>query len=292
MIISNIVGGLGNQMFQYAFGRARSLALGVPLKLDVADFRNTQMHQGFELARVFAGKFETAAVADVQELLGWRRYWVCRRILSRRFAGPLRGAHLVVEPHFAYWSGSETTTDNSYLLGYWQSEKYFSRFEKTIRADFTFSAPLLGKNLDLAARIADTNAVSLHVRRGDYVSNPKTRAQHGLCSLDYYRTAVDAIARRVTTAEFFVFSDDIAWAAANLVLPGTCHFVSHNTGQDSYVDMHLMSLCRHHIIANSSFSWWGAWLNPGPEKIVIAPKRWFATGVEARDLLPAGWILL
>jgi hypothetical protein len=292
MIISNIIGGLGNQMFQYAFGRARALALGVPLTLDLADFAGYSLHQGFELGRAFAGEFVAASASDVQRMLGWRRYTICRRILSKPFAAELRGPHLVVEPHFGYWPGSAQTVDDSYFLGYWQSEKYFSKFAPEIRADFTFKGRLAGDNREVAARIEDSAAVSLHVRRGDYAANPRTRAVHGLCSPDYYAAAVDWMNARVTAPEYFVFSDDIAWAAANLGLRGTFHFVGHNKGQASHADMHLMSMCRHHIIANSSFSWWGAWLNPEPEKVVIAPRCWFATGAEVPDLCPEGWILL
>ena len=129
-------------------------------------------------------------------------------------------------------------------------------------------------------------AVSLHVRRGDYVSDPKTKAILGVCSLDYYRAAIAHIAERIESPAFFVFSDDIAWAKANLEIPFPCEYVDHNQGQQSYNDMHLMSLCKHHIIANSSFSWWGAWLNPRKDKIVIAPENWFANNEDAKDLIP------
>lgn len=135
--------------------------------------------------------------------------------------------------------------------------------------------------------------MSLHVRRGDYVSDARTHATLGVCSLDYYRAAVRYIADHVEAPEFFVFSDDIAWAQANLELGHPCHYVDHNRGAESYNDMRLMSLCRHHIIANSSFSWWGAWLNPRADKVVVAPARWFAGGNRVvDDLFPPGWVRL
>ena len=140
--------------------------------------------------------------------------------------------------------------------------------------------------------------VSLHVRRGDYASNPKTTSTHGLCSLDYYRAAVTHVASKVENPEFFIFSDDIDWVRANLQLDFPHHFVAHNQGATSYNDMRLMSLCSHHVIANSSFSWWAAWLSgidKGNGGAVIAPRQWFAGAagrVGAANRFPSHWELL
>jgi hypothetical protein len=151
---------------------------------------------------------------------------------------------------------------------------------------------LSGKNADIAEQIGRVNAVSLHVRRGDYVKNPKTTATHGLCSLDYYHTAIRYIYETVEQPYFFIFSDDMAWVKEHLKIDAPCQYVDHNQGKESFNDMHLMSLCKHHIIANSSFSWWGAWLNSSPEKIVIAPNKWFANQNNIKDLLPNDWVTL
>ena len=132
--------------------------------------------------------------------------------------------------------------------------------------------------------------MSLHVRRGDYANNPSALSTHGLCSLDYYREAVNHIAEKVKEPHFFIFSDDMDWAVDNIRIKFPCEYIDHNKGPGSSEDMRLMSLCRSHIIANSSFSWWGAWLNPDPTKIVVAPKRWFARNVETPDLIPDGWV--
>lgn len=292
MIISHVIGGLGNQMFQHALGRSRSLALGAPLRLHVSDFSGYGLHHGFQLGRVFDCDFQLASEQDVMAMLGWRGYRLCRRVLMNRRAAALRGGRFVVEPYFDYWPGISETTGHCYLVGYWQSEKYFRNIEKAIRADFTFKTPLTEQNTEWASRINNSTAVSLHVRRGDYAANPKTLAVHGLCSLDYYRSAVDFISRHVESPEFFIFSDDIPWVKEHLDIALPCHYIDHNKGADSHNDMRLMSLCRHHIIANSSFSWWGAWLNPRPDKIVIAPRRWFASGRDVRDLIPEGWMTL
>lgn len=292
MIISHIIGGLGNQMFQYALGRSRSLELGTSLRLHVSDFADYGLHQGFQLGDVFGGDFQLASEREVRAFLGWRGYRLCRRLLRRRSAAALRGSSFVVEPHFDYWPGILETAGECYLAGYWQSEKYFRNIEQVIRSDFTFRAPLTGSNIEAASRIANSNAVSLHVRRGDYAINPRTLAVHGLCSADYYHSAIDFVARHVEAPEFFIFSDDIPWVKEHLMISHPCHYVEHNKGANSHNDMRLMSLCRHHIIANSSFSWWGAWLNPAPDKIVVAPRRWFASGRSVMDLIPEGWVSL
>jgi hypothetical protein len=148
------------------------------------------------------------------------------------------------------------------------------------------------RNLELAEEINTVNAVSLHVRRGDYVSNPRTMATNGVCPLSYYDSAIRYICARVDAPHFFVFSDDMDWVRENLNIDHPCRYVDHNCSTESFNDMRLMSMCRHHIIANSSFSWWGAWLNPREDKIVIAPKKWFANSNDTKDLLPFGWATL
>lgn len=292
MIITQIIGGLGNQMFQYAAGRALSLRNGSWLSLDISGFENYELHQGFELQRVFAGTFGIAQSSDIHRMLGWQSSPAIRRIVSRRPFSMFLNKHLVVEPHFQYWPGINDLPKDCYLSGYWQSEKYFSDFAAQIRADFSFRQSPAGQNAELASQIIGANSVSLHVRRGDYASNPKTTAHHGLCSLDYYRSAISYVAGRMKQPHFFIFSDDIEWVKRNLVVNYPCVYVQHNSGADSYNDMRLMSMCNHHIIANSSFSWWGAWLNPSAEKIVVGPKNWFANQTDTKDLFPSGWVEL
>lgn len=293
MIISQIIGGLGNQMFQYAVGRALSLKNGTTLKLDISGFENYGLHQGFELQRVFNCPFEIASKTDVRLVLDWQFPAIVRRIVSRKPFSSLFRKRFVAEPHFYYWPGINNLTEkDNYLSGYWQSEKYFCDVASQIRADFSFQLPMENTNTELVREISQVNAVSLHVRRGDYANNPKTAATHGLCSLDYYRAAIRYVSERVQQPVFFVFSDDISWVKSNLQIDFPHQYVAHNHGAESYNDMRLMSLCQHHIIANSSFSWWGAWLNSSVDKIVIAPKRWFANQTDVRDLLPQDWVKL
>jgi hypothetical protein len=291
-IISHVIGGLGNQMFQYAAGRSLSIAHDVQLLLDVRDFAGYRLHQGFELMRVFGCSAAVADSQDVRDVLGWQSSRLVRRVLARPALRFLRHRHLIVEPHFNYWANIAQILPPAYLMGYWQSERYFTDVADIIRRDFTFKQPLSPENQKVAEQIGATNAVSLHVRRGDYLSSAKTLATHGVCSLAYYENAVRCITARVEDANFFVFSDDLDWVRSNLRIDHPCHFVDNNTGIGSYADMRLMSLCKHHIIANSSFSWWGAWLNSYQEKMVVAPRQWFANNNDVKDLFPHDWILL
>lgn len=290
MIISNILGGLGNQMFQYAAGRALALRNMTELRLDISGFEDYDLHQGFELQNLFSCPAAIASPGDVRQILGWQSSSIARRVLMRPRFSTLRRRSLVVEPHFDFWTGLFAAPPDCYIYGYWQSEKYFADHSGRIRDDFAFRIPLDERNREIAERMESSNSVSLHVRRGDYANNPKTLAVHGLCSLDYYHAAVKFVSERADSPKFFIFSDDIPWAMENLKLSG--EFIGHNHGEESYKDMQLMSLCRHHIIANSSFSWWGAWLNPEPQKIVIAPAKWFADGRAVDDLIPENWVRL
>jgi hypothetical protein len=293
MIIANLIGGLGNQMFQYAAGRALARARGQPLRLDISGFDGYGLHQGFELQRIFNCEAKIASDEEVRTILGWRAASIMRRILARPGCIALHGKMLVLEPHFHYWPGIRDVPATVYLQGYWQSEKYFADATDVLRADFVFRQPMSEVNAAWAERIDRCMAVSLHVRRGDYVSDPRTRAILGSCSPDYYRSAVRYVSERADTPEFFVFSDDIAWVRDNIDFGFPCHYIDHNRGMESYNDMRLMSLCRHHIIANSSFSWWGAWLNARADKIVVAPARWFAGDARrADDLIPQEWVTL
>ena len=292
MVISNLIGGLGNQMFQYATGRALALRKKTELRLDISGFEDYALHQGFELQRIFSCPARIASNADVKNVLGWQGASWARRLLSKPALASLRSKALLIEPHFGYWPRIIEAPPACYLQGYWQSEKYFEAAIDTLRSEFAFKHPLDQNNANLAEQISASNSISLHIRRGDYANNPKTLAMHGLCSPDYYRAATELVSVRIESPHFFIFSDDIGWAMENLKLEFPCNYIGHNQGKDSYKDMQLMSLCRHHIIANSSFSWWGAWLNPLPEKIVVAPKKWFANGRAIDDLLPEKWVKL
>jgi hypothetical protein len=292
VVISHIIGGVGNQMFQYAAGKALALATGQQHYLDINDFSDYKLHNGFELNRVFNLDITSADQITIAGMLGWRSSHLVRKILRQPQLASLRGKKFVVQPYFNYWPDFFSLTGNVYLHGYWQSESYFKPFESIIRQNFTFREPLEGKNLELSLEISGCQSVSLHVRRGDYINDSKTARIMDVCSLEYYLAAVDNIAKCVKRPVFYIFSDDIDWVKKNLPISFPCVYVDHNRGAESYRDMQLMSLCKHNVIANSSFSWWGAWLNDNPGKIVVAPKTWFCNGTNDSDLIPAEWVRL
>lgn len=277
-------------MFQYAAGRALSLARGVPLRLDTQDFKGYTLHNGFELHRIFYIETELADARDVRHVLGWRAFSPLRRKLFHKRFMKFRGKHLFVDSLSNHRYNMADMTEKCYLMGNWQSERYFSQVAETIRRDLSFKTPLTGRNNALMKLMAKNEVVSLHVRRGDIASNPASLAIHGLCSLEYYRRAIEYVTARVAKPEFVIFSDDMTWVRKNLSIDYPCHYVDHNKGLESYNDMHLMSLCDHHIIANSSFSWWGAWLNPKGDKIVVAPQQWFLANYDSSDIVPSSWI--
>ncbi len=300
MIVSQLLGGLGNQMFQYATARALSVAKGTDLALDISRFGTYTLHHGFELQKVFQGVRQAGRIATSKEIsrcMGVAQYKHIQNILAKPSLSRLRPSSWLPEPDFNYWAGLDAAArarDDCYLTGYWQSEKYFENQADLIRQDFSFLEYCSAANLAILLRIQQKNAVSIHVRRGDYVNNAATLAVHGVCPLAYYEQAISYLKARVANPYFVVFSDDLPWVQHNLaaLLPGAHEYVSNNQGSASYNDMRLMSCCRHHIIANSSFSWWGAWLNPRKDKMVVAPRRWFNRGADTPDLLPASWCKL
>jgi hypothetical protein len=294
MIITKLEGGLGNQLFQYAAGRRLAHARGVDLKLDISGLSNpnyrTMRHYElapFNVMQSFASEKDIAKLARPNSDLLSRLF---HRILRKGEQFP---KSYIKEPHYHFDPRILDLPDGVYLDGYWQSERYFGDTTELIRKELTLREPPSGRNAELAREIAECQAVSLHVRRGDYVNDEITHRVHGVCGMDYYARAVTYIANRVNVPVFFVFSDDPAWARENIKLHHPMQIVDHNGPECGYEDMRLMSLCRHHIIANSSFSWWGAWLNPSHDKIVIAPKRWFnSSDADTSDLYPDSWVRL
>ncbi|MCX5804262.1 MAG: alpha-1,2-fucosyltransferase [Proteobacteria bacterium] len=290
MIIVKLIGGLGNQMFQYAMARSLADHYDVSLKLDIADFEHYTLRR-YELVD-FNIRAEVASKQDINTFnISTKRNSLSQRI-KRHFV-PLVSKTVFRETSFAYNERVLSVMPPVYLDGYWQTERYFSHNSVAIRRDFTLHEQLDVKNVEMQAQIEAVNAVSLHVRRGDYVNDPHTNYSHGVCSLDYYHDAVKYIVERVAQLHLFVFSDDHEWAQGNLNFQYPATFVNHNSNKRGIFDMLLMQHCQHHIIANSSFSWWGAWLNPSPHKIVVAPRRWFnKASHDTRDLIPPTWIIL
>lgn len=282
MLIIQLTGGLGNQLFQYASARAQALRLGTDLYLDKTHFlpspTGKKNIRQYELHRFnVIEKFKRPA-------FHWaKKYFRFNKMYFQ--VETFREQHVHLHPEFFEIEG------DTYIEGCFQSQKYFLQFEHTLRTELSFKNPPTGLNAELMQEIEGVNAVSLHVRRGDYVSNPETMKTHGICGLDYYQRAIGYIEEKVKNPYFFLFSDDPDWVQQNLQLNHPYKVVQHNKGENSFEDMRLMSACRHHIIANSSFSWWGAWLNPSKEKIVVAPAEWYADKQhDTKDIIPENWV--
>ena len=288
MYIFQLMGGLGNQMFQYAAAKALS---GHTISSVKVDFDSPYKHVNYVYnLGVFKLQVEKATFKDL---------WLAKpkkKLLKRFFmvAGKNPDCRLVTEKRdFQYDNTFFEIPDGSYVRGFWQSELYFKSIEDLIRKDFTFASEPKNHNKEIAKAITSQQAVSLHIRRGDYVNIPSTNEFHGTCSIEYYQKAIEYILSKVSNAVFYIFSDDLPWAKENLKVSALHIFVEGNDAVTNYEDLRLMSLCQHHIIANSSFSWWGAWLNPSKTKIVIAPGKWMNDpGFETKDLIPKAWIRL
>lgn len=289
MIVTRLLGGLGNQLFQYAIGRSLALRHGTQLRLDTGELENQQLrsfrlrHLNISAAELSNAERHALRLSDSS--IGLAGLW------GSMFNRPaLTRIH---ERDFTFDAAVLSSPSNSYLIGYWQSPKYFESIEDVIRADAGTREPQSVADLNMAEQIGSTLAVAVHVRRGDYVWNPETSRYHGVCGLEYYEAAERLLLERLGSIRLFVFSDDHAWVGQNVRFRSPATLVTHNDSSRDYADLQLMSLCKHHIIANSTFSWWGAWLCANPDKIVIAPKQWFREATHStRDLIPDSWIQL
>jgi len=285
MKIIRFLGGLGNQMFQYACYKALAKKYS-DVKVDLSSFSFDTAHNGYELEDVFdvninkVSSFMGAAY-DIKN-----RKWIYRKV--RRILS-LKQYHKTEQKDFIYDPSIFSDSKSRYYSGFWQNEGYFIDIADEIRRDFKFK-PLIDKeNSKILELIKQTNSVGIHIRRGDYVNHP---AFGGICEQEYYQEAIHLIKTKIDAAKFFIFSNDIDWCIENLDIKGS-EFISWNTGEHSYIDMQLMSNCKHNIIANSSFSWWGAWLNNNVDKIVIGPKRWLnGDQNDTSTLFPSNWIKL
>lgn len=292
MIVTRLMGGLGNQMFQYAAGRALARRLGGELLVDRTWLESdeqlfeTRRHYELDAFRLQARSASPELVSKLEQRSNSRLNRLCRRL------GLAASPVVLSEAGHVFDARIEAISGDVLLAGYWQSEKYFVHYADEIRSEFEFDEAPSDRSRELIEQMGAANSLSLHVRRGDYVSSEATSRFHGLMPIAYYRDAVQAVIERTGPVEIFVFSDDIDWCKRGLEIPGQrLHYVDHNTRGSE--DMRLMSACRHHILANSSFSWWGAWLNPDPSKVVVAPAHWFQDPpIETPDLLPEGWLRL
>jgi hypothetical protein len=292
MIVVKLKGGIGNQMFQYAIGKSLACRNDSNIILDMTHFSRS-INREFSLYAFSLSPVTT----KISKLAYCFPFLPCKR-LSRtinkmgQMAGLLKIVNESENMKFNFQKEVLNLKGNIYLDGYWQNEKYFKGIEDVIRRDFIFKKGVEKKNIKLLNLIKETNSVSVHVRRGDYINHPRFEN----LSIDYYKKSIETISKKIQNAKFFFFSDDISWIKRNIEFSNDFYFIDCNN--KDYEDLCLMTKCKHHIIANSSFSWWGAWLGENKKKIIIAPQKWLTdfgkkkNKIKKIEIVPEKWICI
>lgn len=289
MIVVKIEGGLANKMFQFALYKAIAQHSD-DVYIDESSFKPSWDFEDIRLSQIFdnvkadaytPSKFRLAnrhdffskSVKVICEKLGYRYY---------REKGFKYNKYLI-----------QNLSTDCYLTGYWQTEKYFKQIETIIKNCFNFRPLSDSRNIKLAAMFEQEESVSIHIRKGPDYDKIITK---GTCEIDYYERAIDYILNAKTNPKFYIFTDNPNWVRSNIKkIEYTLIDWNPTAGVNNYVDMQLMSLAKNNIIANSSYSWWGAWLNKNPQKIVIAPRVWFnpKSAIKATpDIIPTSWVSL
>ena len=290
-VIVRLQAGLGNQIYQYATGLALSKELNRKLYIDPKPI------EGEAPVRRYMLNLFNIEENFVSGILKWCVRWDASIRMGKIFNilfPPSLFCKLIRDKEL----GFDKTIFNNHtgpiiIQGYWQSYKYFEKYSDQIRHQFTFKHEPDEENKTIITEIrSKNNPVSIHIRRGDYVSNPLANKIHGTCDLDYYKNAIKLIKQKVKDPFYYIFTDDPDWVRNNLSIPSQFKIIAHNLGKNDHEDLRLMTYCSHYIIANSSFSWWGAWLSQNRKnKIVIAPKKWFnLDNTPPADRIPNDWI--
>jgi hypothetical protein len=288
MIIVQLKGGLGNQMFQYAAGLSLAAHHNVPLRVDVSELGQADKAIGtlrhFDLQQVIL----EPVPATESELAAATKQNVFSKGIDKLKAPFRRKVYkekdFYFDPHF-FKAG-----DDVYLKGYRQSESYFAPIRDKVACGFQVKPTTVAGVEERGLQIKQENSVAVHIRRGDF-TNKVVSDYHGMLDAAYYQQAIAAIEAKIDDARFYVFSDDPQWMKEQLFFASPVEIMSGVVSKNQFEDFYLISQCKHQIIANSTFSWWAAWLNSNPGKIVIAPKKWFNNApYDTRDLIPEGWI--
>jgi len=284
-VVVGLSGGLGNQMFQYAAGRSLATRLGAPLVLDLTWFCGQDARE-FVLDRF-----------HINAALHTRYPWLLRpgcaflSRVTRRWFPRIMGVPVWRESYLGSYGAFEGLREPVYLEGYWQSEKYFLEASELLIQDFTLVEDMPAVCEVILHDMQSYDAICVHVRRGDYVSNPVAAETHGTLSIEYYKNGVAEICAELEKPKCYVFSDDPEWVRSNLSFDCSMVVVDVNGPAQACLDLMLMAGCKHFVIANSSLSWWGAWLGRFHQKQVIAPRRWFLFNEKkTHDLLPDSWL--
>ncbi|HSD07371.1 alpha-1,2-fucosyltransferase [Flavobacterium sp.] len=293
MVLIKLQGGLGNQMFQYAFASILAKKNNTKLVIEdsiytIIDKKEGYTPRSFELS-IFDNEYNFAKKSDITLFTNLSLLHKVKRKFKLNYPKKID------EQTFEYSSKLNSLKAPVFATGYFQSYKYFIGYEKYIKDLFVFPVDKLSKeNIGLIPVLQNNNTIAIHIRRGDYVTDKVTNQFHGICSFEYYEEAILKITSKIDNPNLVFFSDDPQWVKENFEgFPFNKIFIAHNKGLNSWADMFLMSICSHNIIANSSFSWWGAWLNNNPEKIVVAPKDWFqAKDIDINSIIPEEWVII
>jgi len=292
MIIIKLQGGLGNQLFQWAFGLSRQLKTNCNLKFDANSFATDKL-RNLEITQLITD-FEVATQKEIKET---RFENGLLNLLIRKVTtliNPYYKRKVICEQTYLF----DESLDNykhcsNYFEGYWQNEKYFIGYRQQILKSLNFEINTSKNYQSYKSQIIDNtkNSVAIHVRRGDYINDERILKIHGVCSIDYYQNAIQLMEDRYDNIQFYIFSNDIEWCEKFFDAINNKTFV--NKTKTVFEDLELMSLCKGQIIANSSLSWWSAWLNTNENKSIIAPKKWFnKTSINYSQIVPENWIKL
>jgi hypothetical protein len=293
MIIVRLKGGLGNQMFQYAYGRSLNAAGSHELFLD-----RSLLNTDFPLPGETPRNFELDAFRIDHKFLENpdESERMIRDSYSRlhKFVGAIGMVprEKVIRDGISFDPAKTSTYVNILLDGYFQSENYFFSIRDQILNEFRFREPDDRGFLEKSERLSASNTVAVHIRRGDYVSNSSANAHHEICSPEYYRQAIELMREKIPGAGFYVFSDDTEYARELFRNDSSIQIMRGDEKDAAYIDMCLMAKANHHIIANSSYSWWSGWLAQKASQVVIAPAKWYKTQATPDHLIPSGWIQL
>lgn len=316
MIVTRIIMGLGNQMFQYAAARALSLEKNSPLKVDIRSYDGYSRRE-YELEKFFELQTEKATASEADSFYfphpvkkTWNKIFPKNKIREYTLPYDERGTKrfllmsydkifppykrsTYIEPHYHYDENFFSTASNVYLQGFWMSWRYFNKYEATIRKDFTFRQNMVAHLQIFAAKLQNEKSVSLHIRRTDFAA-PEMLQLKGLLPSSYYAKAIQLLQSKIPDAVFYVFSDDLNWVKENIhVENAPLNFIDGSLSSSAFDDFYLLSQCKHNIIANSTFSWWAAYLNSNPDKIVVAPKKWYVhPSINCKDVFPPSWIVM
>ncbi|MFA6922776.1 MAG: alpha-1,2-fucosyltransferase [Bacteroidales bacterium] len=290
MIVVKLIGGLGNQLFQYALGRHLAIKNNTLLKLDLSFLRARPENADYIFRDYELNVFKiNENFATDKEIAKYHTMSKATKGLNKIIQKIMQYKIVNEKEPFVYDEEILNSPKKSLLCGFWQNEKYFSEIENIIRKEFAFKQNPDSINLKSIEKIKSTESISIHIRR----YNPASDIYHGLCDMEYYEKAIKVISQKSSNPYFYIFSDDISWCKKNFKSENhTFDFIEHNADR-SYEDLRLMLNCKHHIIANSTFSWWGAWLCANKDKIIIAPQKWLNTDkYQTKELFLQNWIKL